>query len=188
MSTQDIPTKAVTLPADQWQAILDAVKCHWDEGPPGEGWQSPPLFAASAALSVALSQPELVGASKPPAVMLSALLCPAYEPGDGSADGAQLVGAQWWHPEMGCDSLQIVVDNARAILARWGRPANEPVPVAEQPWEREGWCDEDGWCWGFDADDTDPCWIFDKPETCICWTHCLPAHALPIPTSQEVLS
>ena len=20
------------------------------------------------------------------------------------------------------------------------RPANEPVPVAEQPWEREGWC------------------------------------------------
>jgi hypothetical protein len=76
---------------------------------------------------------------------------------------------------------------ARAVLARWCRPAIQPVPVTERPWEREGWCNEAGWCWGFDADDTDPCWIFDKPETCICWTHCLPAHALPILTSQEVL-
>jgi hypothetical protein len=74
---------------------------------------------------------------------------------------------------------------ARAVLARWGRPTIQPIPVAERPWEREEWCNEGGWCWGFDADDTDPCWIFDKPETCICWTHCLPAHALPIPTSQE---
>ena len=64
-----------------------------------------------------LDQPEPRGSTKPPGVTLSALLCPAYEPGDGSADGAQLVGAQWWHPEMGCDSLQIVVDNARALIA-----------------------------------------------------------------------
>jgi hypothetical protein len=56
-----IPTKTITLPADQWQAILDAVECHWDEGPPGEGWQSPLLSAASAALSAALAQPEPVG-------------------------------------------------------------------------------------------------------------------------------
>ena len=46
------------------------------------------------------------------------LLRPGYEPGDGSADGAQLVSLAWWHPAMGCDSLQIVVDNARAGLAR----------------------------------------------------------------------
>jgi hypothetical protein len=55
--TQDIPTKTITLPADQWQAILDAVECHWDEGPPGEGWQSPLLSTASTALSAALAQP-----------------------------------------------------------------------------------------------------------------------------------
>ena len=73
-----------------------------------------------------LAQPEPEEPTKPPCVTLSALLCPAYEPGDGSADGAQLVGAQWWHPEMGCDSLQIVVDNARAVLARWGRATVEP--------------------------------------------------------------
>jgi hypothetical protein len=57
------------------------------------------------------------------------LLRPAYEPGDGSADGAQLVNLAWWHPAMGCDSLQIVVDNARAIIARQGRPAVAPVAV-----------------------------------------------------------
>jgi hypothetical protein len=44
-----------------------------------------------------------------------ALLHPGYELGDGSADGAQQVGGQWWHPVMGCDSLQFVVDNALTI-------------------------------------------------------------------------
>lgn len=66
----------------------------------------------------------------PPAVTISALLHPAYEPGDGSADDAQMVGLAWWHPVMGCDSLQIVVDNARNILrSRWSRPAAPPAPV-----------------------------------------------------------
>jgi hypothetical protein len=47
-----------------------------------------------------------------------------YEPGDGSMDGAQLVDGEWWHPIFGCDSLQMVVDRARALLAQ---------PVAEGP-------------------------------------------------------
>jgi hypothetical protein len=55
------------------------------------------------------------------------LLRPAYEPGDGSADGAQLVNLAWWHPISGSDSLQIVVDNACAILARQGRLAAGPT-------------------------------------------------------------
>jgi hypothetical protein len=45
---------------------------------------------------------------------IRALLHSGYELGDGSADGAQQVGGQWWHPVMGCDSLQFVVDNALA--------------------------------------------------------------------------
>jgi hypothetical protein len=57
------------------------------------------------------------------------LLRPAYEPGDGSADGAQLVNLAWWHPAMKRDSLQIVVENARAIIARQGRSAVAPVAV-----------------------------------------------------------
>jgi hypothetical protein len=45
---------------------------------------------------------------------IRAFLHSGYELGDGSADGAQQVGGQWWHPVMGCDSLQFVVDNALA--------------------------------------------------------------------------
>jgi hypothetical protein len=63
-----------------------------------------------------------------PCDFIRTLLRPAYEPGDGSADGAQLVSLAWWHPAMGCDSLQIVVENARAIIARQGRPAVAPEP------------------------------------------------------------
>ena len=72
-----------------------------------------------------------------------------------------------------------------AYVARWGRPAVKPVPVSERPWEREGWCDNNGWCWGFDADGTDECWSFDRPEAWVCWTHVLPHYALPIPTTTQ---
>jgi hypothetical protein len=59
----------------------------------------------------------------PAAPTLRSLLHPHYEPGDGSADGAQLVDGEWWHQIMGCDSLQGVVDNARAVLSCWGGAA-----------------------------------------------------------------
>jgi hypothetical protein len=77
------------------------------------------------------------------------------------------------------------VDLARAVLARWSRPAIKPVPVSERSWEREGWCDGDGWCWCFDADGTDPCWSFNKPEGCPTWTHLLPHDALPLPVPTQ---
>jgi hypothetical protein len=87
-------------------------------------------MAALAATATALAQPEPEGVGEgPPAVTSSALLHPAYEPDDGSADGAQMVGMEWWRPVMGCDSLQLVVDNARNILrSRWGYPAAPPAP------------------------------------------------------------
>jgi hypothetical protein len=34
------------------------------------------------------------------------LLRPAYEPGDGQADGSQLVNGEWYLPVYGCDSLE----------------------------------------------------------------------------------
>jgi len=62
---------------------------------------------------------------------IRALLSPGYEPCDGSADGAQLIDGQWWHPMMGCDSLQIVIDNARAAVAQ--RADDTPSdPLSEQ--------------------------------------------------------
>ena len=76
-----------------------------------------------------------------------------------------------------------------AALLREARPQPVPVPVAERPWERPGWCDAEGLCWwGRCADD------FFNPE----WTmatlasieefcseampqHCLPHWAIAIP-------
>jgi hypothetical protein len=107
------------------QAIEDAVKAgHGIDGadPDATAWSD-----AIAAARAALAQPEGEG----PYDLTRTLLRPAYEPGDGSADGAQLVNLAWWHPVMGCDSLQIVVDNARAALARWGGPSAPPAPEGE---------------------------------------------------------
>jgi hypothetical protein len=71
------------------------------------------------------------------------------------------------------------LDFARAVLARWGRPAIEPVPTSERPWEREGWCDAEGRCYGWDGDYW---WMVGNPgwanETI---THWLPHWALPVP-------
>jgi len=75
-----------------------------------------------------------------PVAELRALLSPGYELGDGSMDGAQIVDCEWWHPEMGCDSLQFAVDNCRAIA----QP--RPIPVAERlPTAAD--CDAEGRCW-----------------------------------------
>ena len=71
------------------------------------------------------------------------------------------------------------VDHARAVLARWGRPTPQPVAVSERPWERDGWCDAEGRCYGWDGDYW---WMVGNPgaanETI---THWLPANALPTP-------
>jgi hypothetical protein len=71
----------------------------------------------------------------------------------------------------------------RAVLARWGRPAIEPVPVAERLPGPED-CDAEGTCW-LTSIDTDPGWVIDNPEKCTNWTHWLPHHALPVPQQGE---
>ena len=78
------------------------------------------------------------------AVTISGLLNPAYEiAGEEIAEGAQLVDGEWWNPVMDCDSLQIVVDYARAAnAADRARRSNsqgildsspQPVAVSERP-------------------------------------------------------
>ena len=125
---------------------------------------------------------------------------PAVEPVPEGATDEQIEKSfqLWWfnegsgmRPSNGEDQeehvrrvSQIAWSNG-AYVARWGRPAVKPVPVSERPWEREGWCDNNGWCWGFDADGTDECWSFDRPEAWVCWTHVLPHYALPIPTTTQ---
>lgn len=65
----------------------------------------------------------------------------------------------------------------------------QPVPVSERPWEREGWCDEQGRCWLCGKVEGD--WRFLSPTNSglphlkYGFTHCLPAHALPLPGEVE---
>ena len=82
----------------------------------------------------------------------------------------------------------------RAVLARWGRPAIEPVPVSERLPGPED-CDAEGECWWWHPDhkedELSDGWMLLKPE----WaegrhdrddspihTHWLPHHALPVPS------
>ena len=76
---------------------------------------------------------------------------------------------------------------ARAALARWGRPAIQPIPVAERLPEPEDCASEGtkhvGCCWQWLPGDGLGHWALayrgwaDADDT----THWLPYHALPIP-------
>ena len=81
---------------------------------------------------------------------------------------------------------------ARAILARWGRPAVEPVPVSERPiLKSSNFNDANGHCWCGTRASIDktgdfpvemlPSWELREPcaqDDCV-----LPHHALPAPTT-----
>ena len=111
--------------------------------------------------------------------------------GDGSSD-TEL----WAHSTA---SWERAIAAARAALAaapQERQAAIVPgwVPVSQRPWEREGWCDEQGRCWLFiDPDGWHiPCWglarqsdydwgRFRPGEVCFS----LPAHALPLPSGER---
>jgi hypothetical protein len=74
---------------------------------------------------------------------------------------------------------------ARAVLARWGTPAIEPVPVSERLPDPED-CDAEGRCWlyGKVEDDWRLLSAFNSgvPHLKYCFSHWLPHWALPVPT------
>jgi hypothetical protein len=65
----------------------------------------------------------------------------------------------------------------------------QPVAVSERPWEREGWCDEQGRCWLRGKVEGD--WRLlhptnsGVPQLKYCFSHSLPHNALPLPTPPE---
>jgi hypothetical protein len=71
------------------------------------------------------------------------------------------------------------LDEYRAALARWGRPAIGPVPVSERLPGPED-CDAEGRCWWWDEDD-DMWRLSEHRPWLLCWTHWLPHWALPVP-------
>ena len=77
---------------------------------------------------------------------------------------------------------------ARAVLARWGRPAAAPVPVSERLPKPED-CDAEGrfWAGRSESEDWSADWTLATPEAVAVFcefspqTVWLPAHSLPTP-------
>jgi hypothetical protein len=118
---------------------------------------------------------------------------PAPEP-QGPSDEEILALSQWhevsytlsdgrvvYPLQEGADMKDAVLSFTRAVLARWGRPAVEPVPVSERLPGPED-CDADGRCWFWDWG-----WeLLDRTYGCNSGrSHWLPHNALPVP-QQEV--
>jgi len=115
---------------------------------------------------IALSQPEPVA------------------PTDEELD--ELKDDYWW---LDANHSKPWIPFARAVLARWGTPAIQPVPVSERLPGPED-CDAEGRCWWFvPEDDEQPSnWYLDgqPPAREIRFygnTHWLPHYALPTPRS-----
>ena len=102
------------------------------------------------------------------------------------------------------------IADTRAVLARWGQPTPQPIPVSERlpgevgelvapaqavvpvavserPWERPGWLDREGRCWFLSSRFST--WSLDSPPVALtrgigrCLS--LPAHAIPLPQAGE---
>ena len=86
------------------------------------------------------------------------------------------------------DEYRAFKSGAFFVQERISRPAIEPVSVAERPWEREGWCDAEGFCWegsGWTYDDANEVegyaiWAL-VPANKTKGDFSLPHHALPVP-------
>jgi hypothetical protein len=91
-----------------------------------------------------------------------------------SVPGGQCTGILDWDKE--------AIAAARAVLAQWGRPAPEPVSVAERlPTQELNELDDQGTCWMFHQLNFHYCLCRPDPSV---HTHWLPHWALPLPQEQ----
>ena len=125
---------------------------------------------------VALAQPEPEGPTDEALASFTAYFCRNY-PGPDT-----IIHRPEWHAPK-------IFNAAVDAIARYARPAIQPVPVAEHPWEREGWCDAGGRCWwGRPSEElcNSDWYLATRAEVEEFCSDCmpivsLPAHALPIP-------
>lgn len=84
----------------------------------------------------------------------------------------------------GSDPAKSMLTRAADLLEH--HPAPVPVALSERPWEREGWCDEQGQCWMGDPGGGGfiPSWRLCRPEDAPRMRVSLPFHALPLPSGE----
>jgi hypothetical protein len=86
--------------------------------------------------------------------------------------------------ELGSPMQQLLVA-AGDLLENYARPTIKPVPVSERPWEREGWCDDRGYCWmRRKYEPKGVTWRLIPPPdryAAAYFLESLPHHALPLP-------
>jgi hypothetical protein len=146
------------------------------------------LMDAMAATTAALSQPEPVAPPMPmpgDAEGLAEVFWGRYEqpepvaPTNLDAEFRSWYGDRYGRSYFGGIALVECVEWTQFVLAHWGTPAIEPVPVSERL-PGVGDCDANGRCW-LTSVDVEPGWVTDNPEQCTNWTHWLPHWALPVP-------
>lgn len=139
-----------------------------------------PIRAALERLIEALDDYEPVWGGFPESALAAARAALAEQQGEGPTleEVEELLNR---FAAFNIECLQGLINDA---LARWGRPALVPVAVSERPWEREGWCDDEGRCWCMSSlDGPPPRWWLVRPEPLSDgWV--LPAHTLPLPQGE----
>ena len=89
--------------------------------------------------------------------------------------------------QFNASSYDIPTSRTVALLAiEWCRKrdlsAIAPVPVSEEPWQRDGWCDQAGKCWFHSEGREFGDWyLLPAASMTNAETHCLPWWAIPLP-------
>jgi len=161
-----------------WKALCAELTDEWDAASGDPDMISFAIAIDRARAALAQPEPEVVGPTDEELLELLSRASGLPKPDSYIVDGGRIISEP-------CEILGF----ARAVLARWGRPAIKPVPVSERLPEA-GDCDHDGnlwllhrtglglWEWHFlNRYPNANSYIFYG------YTHWLPAYALPLPTT-----
>jgi hypothetical protein len=113
----------------------------------------------------------------------TAVISTSQPPADGEV--AELV--EWVRKDrQWLDLRRDVKDRILRIADLLQRQRPQPVAVSERPWERDGWCDDEGRCWMGDPGGGGfiPSWRLCRAEDAPSMKVSLPRNALPTPTPE----
>ena len=162
------------LPASEIQSLLHvdgAESWSWADIRNNGAVQQPGINTWNELQDSSTGVSELEGATTP---------APQPEP-EGPTDEELISPIMWMIDECVYDKGEIA-QILRELITRWGRPAIEPVPVAERlPGPDE--LDDQGTCWMFHPVNLHYCLCRPDPSV---HTHWLPHWALPLPTPLEM--